>query len=75
VTGIRAPMYWKVPSQGIDLPPVPLENGVRLFERRGMERIEPERTGVIAVPAVTRLTFRVVKQCDGGMMVARCRRG
>ena len=45
----------------IDLVPVLLGNGVRLFEHLGGEPIELERTRVIEAPGVTHMTFRVVK--------------
>ena len=45
----------------IDLVPVLLGRGVRLFEHLGTEPIELERTRVIEAPGVTHLTFRVVK--------------
>ncbi len=45
----------------IDLVPVLLGNGVRLFEHLGTEPIELESTRVIEAPGVTHLTFRVVK--------------
>ncbi len=45
----------------IDLVPVLLGQGVRLFEHLGIEPIELERTGVRASPGVTHLSFRVVK--------------
>lgn len=45
----------------IDLVPVLLGRGVRLFEYLGIEPIELERTGVIESPGVTHLSFRVVK--------------
>jgi dihydrofolate reductase len=45
----------------IDLVPVLLGQGVRLFERLGIEPVELERTGVIESPGVTHLSFRVVK--------------
>jgi dihydrofolate reductase len=46
----------------IDLVPVLLGQGVRLFEFLGIEPLELERTGVIESPGVTHLSFRVVKQ-------------
>ncbi len=46
----------------IDLVPVLLGNGVRLFEHLGTEPLELERTRVIEAPGVTHLTFRVVKE-------------
>jgi dihydrofolate reductase len=45
----------------IDLVPVLLGNGVRLFEHLGPEPIELESTQVIEGAGVTHLTFRVVK--------------
>jgi dihydrofolate reductase len=45
----------------IDLVPVLLGSGVRLFEHLGIEPIELESTRVIEAPGVTHLTFRVVK--------------
>ena len=45
----------------IDLAPVLLGGGVRLFDHLGTKPIELESTGVIAAPGVTHLKFRVVK--------------
>jgi dihydrofolate reductase len=45
----------------IDLVPVLLGQGVRLFEYLGIEPIELESTGVRESPGVTHLSFRVVK--------------
>lgn len=45
----------------IDLVPVLLGQGVRLFEYLGIEPIELENTGVRQSPGVTHLSFRVVK--------------
>ena len=45
----------------VDLVPVLLGGGVRLFDHLGTEPIELERTRVIEAPDVTHLTFRVVK--------------
>jgi dihydrofolate reductase len=45
----------------IDLVPVLLGDGVRLFEYMGIEPIELEQTGVSQSPGVTHLSFRVVK--------------
>jgi dihydrofolate reductase len=45
----------------VDLVPVLLRGGVRLFEHLGPEAIELESTRVIEAPGVTHLTFRVVK--------------
>ena len=46
----------------LDLVPVMLGNGVRLFDHLGTGPIELERTRVIEAPGVTHLTFRVVKE-------------
>jgi len=46
---------------GIDLVPVLLGSGVRLFEYLGIEPIELESTSVTEAPGVTHLRFRVVK--------------
>ena len=45
----------------VDLVPVLLGGGVRLFEHLGTTPIELESTRVIEAPDVTHLTFRVVK--------------
>ena len=45
----------------VNLVPVLLGGGVRLFEHLGTAPIELESTGVIEAPGVTHLTFRVVK--------------
>jgi dihydrofolate reductase len=45
----------------IDLVPVLLGSGVRLFEHLGSETINLERTGVIEGSGVTHLRFRVLK--------------
>ena len=45
----------------IDLVPVLLGQGVRLFEYLGIEPIELEKTGVREAPGVTHLSFYVVK--------------
>jgi dihydrofolate reductase len=45
----------------VDLVPVLLGDGVRLFDRLGTGPIELERTRVIEGAGVTHLTFRVVK--------------
>jgi dihydrofolate reductase len=45
----------------IDLVPVLLGEGVRLFERLGIEPVELEMTGMGESPGVTHLTFRVIK--------------
>jgi dihydrofolate reductase len=45
----------------VDLIPVLLGDGVRLFDDLGTEQIELERTKVIEAPDVTHMTFRVVK--------------
>lgn len=46
----------------VDLVPVLLGGGVRLFDRLGAEPIELERTRVVEAPGVTHLTFRVVRE-------------
>jgi dihydrofolate reductase len=46
----------------VDLVPVLLGGGVRLFDNLGPEHIELERTEVIEAPDVTHMTFRVVKE-------------
>ena len=45
----------------IDLVPVLLGAGIRLFDHLGAEPVELERIRVIEAPGVTHLTFRVVK--------------
>jgi dihydrofolate reductase len=45
----------------IDLVPVLLGDGVRLFDHLGAAPIELESTGVIEAPGVTHLRFRVVR--------------
>jgi dihydrofolate reductase len=45
----------------IDLAPVLLGDGVRLFDQLGVGPIELERTEVIEAPGVTHLTFRILK--------------
>jgi dihydrofolate reductase len=45
----------------IDLVPVLLGDGVRLFDHLGTGPIELQRTRVIEAPDITHLTFRVVK--------------
>ena len=45
----------------IDLVPVLLGGGVRLFDHLGTGPIELERVRVVEAPDVTHLTFRVVK--------------
>lgn len=45
----------------IDLVPVLLGSGVRLFEALGIEPLNLESTRVVEAPGVTHLTFRVVK--------------
>jgi dihydrofolate reductase len=45
----------------IDLAPVLLGGGVRLFDHLGLEPIELERMRVVEAPGVTHLAFRVVK--------------
>lgn len=46
---------------GIDLVPVLLGSGVRLFEHLGIEPVELECTSVVAAPGVTHLRYRVVR--------------
>jgi dihydrofolate reductase len=46
----------------VDLVPVLLGGGVRLFEHLGTGPIELESTRVVEAPGVTHLTFRVVKE-------------
>src|SRR5215207_8889209 len=46
----------------IDLVPVLLGDGVRLFDHLDTEPIELESTRVIEAPGITHLTFRVVKE-------------
>jgi dihydrofolate reductase len=46
----------------VDLVPVLLGDGVRLFDHLGTGPIELESTSVIEAPGVTHLTFRVVKE-------------
>ena len=46
----------------VNLVPVLLGGGVRLFEQLGTTPIELETTRVIEAPGVTHLTFRVVKE-------------
>lgn len=46
----------------VDLVPVPLGGGVRLFEHLGTRPVELERTRAIAAPGVTHPTFRVVRE-------------
>jgi dihydrofolate reductase len=45
----------------VELVPVLLGGGVRLFEHLGTEPIELESSRVIEAPGVTHLTFRVAK--------------
>jgi dihydrofolate reductase len=45
----------------IDLAPILLGGGVRLFDHLGTAPIELENIGVIATPSVTHLKFRIVK--------------
>jgi dihydrofolate reductase len=45
----------------IDLVPVLLGSGVRLFEQLGIEPIELECTKVVEAPGVTHLSFRIIK--------------
>ena len=46
----------------VDIVPVLLGGGVRLFDNLGPEHVELERTEVIEAPGVTHMTFRVVKE-------------
>jgi dihydrofolate reductase len=46
----------------INLVPVLLGGGVRLFDHLGSAPVELERTKVVEAPGVTHLTFRVVKE-------------
>jgi dihydrofolate reductase len=46
----------------VDIVPVLLGGGVRLFENLGPEHIELERTEIIEAPDVTHMTFRVVRE-------------
>ena len=46
----------------IDLVPVLLGQGLRLFEYLGIEPIELETVRVINVPGVTHTSFRVIKK-------------
>jgi hypothetical protein len=46
----------------VDIVPVLLGGGVRLFDNLGPEHIELERTEVIEAPGVTHMTFHVVKE-------------
>ncbi|MCA1731525.1 MAG: dihydrofolate reductase family protein, partial [Actinobacteria bacterium] len=45
----------------VDLVPVLLGDGVRLFDHLGTEHIELEKTEIIEAPDVTHMTFRVVR--------------
>ena len=45
----------------VDVVPVLLGDGVRLFDNLGTEPIELERTALIADPGVTHMTFRIIK--------------
>ena len=46
----------------VDIVPVLLGGGVRMFDNLGPEHIELERTELIEAPDVTHMTFRVVKE-------------
>jgi dihydrofolate reductase len=46
---------------GIDLVPVLLGRGIRLFEHLGIEPVELECTGMVNAPGVTHLRFRVIR--------------
>jgi dihydrofolate reductase len=50
----------------VDLVPVLLGGGVRLFEHLGAGPIELERTRAIEAPGVTHLTFRVLRAAESG---------
>ena len=45
----------------IDLVPVLLGAGIRLFNHLGIEPIELERTSVVEAPGVTHISFRIIK--------------
>jgi dihydrofolate reductase len=45
----------------VDLVPILLGGGIRLFDHLGTGPIELERTEVVEAPGVTHLTFRIVK--------------
>src|SRR5215217_7027539 len=45
----------------IDLVPVLLGSGVRLFDNLGDGRVELERTEIIEAPDVTHMTFRIIR--------------
>jgi dihydrofolate reductase len=46
----------------VDIVPVLLGGGVRMFDNLGPEHIELERTEIIEAPDVTHITFRVVRE-------------
>jgi dihydrofolate reductase len=46
----------------VDIVPVLLGGGVRMFDNLGPEHIELERTELIEAPDVTHMTFRVLKE-------------
>jgi dihydrofolate reductase len=46
----------------VDIVPVLLGGGVRLFDNLGPRHVELERTEIIEAPDVTHMTFRVVKE-------------
>ncbi len=50
----------------IDLVPVLLGEGIRLFDQLGLEPIELECTNITPGPGVTHMNFRVVKQPQPG---------
>ena len=56
--GIRAGLVDEI---NVDLVPILLGAGVRLFDHLGTEPIDLERTMVVAAPGVTHLRFRIVK--------------
>jgi len=45
----------------LDLVPVLLGRGIRMFDYLGIEPVELERTSMSAAPGVTQLTFRIIK--------------
>jgi dihydrofolate reductase len=49
----------------IDLVPVLLGGGVRLFDQIGLAPVELERTAIVEAPGVTHLRFRVFKRAGG----------
>lgn len=45
----------------LDLVPILLGSGIRMFDYLGIEPIELERTSMSAAPGVTQITFRIIK--------------